>query len=178
VPDDLTRVVVGMDPPVTSHKDSDECGIIVAGVRAVGPLKDWQAWVIADYSTGGTPQHWAETAARAYHDHAADRLIAEVNQGGDIIEVLMRQVSGSIAYRAVYATKGKHIRAEPIAALYEQGRVHHGAVLDVLERQMCEFTGRGGSSPDRLDALVWALTDLIVAADDNSGTGPRVRGLD
>ncbi|MFK7945436.1 MAG: DNA-packaging protein [Paracoccaceae bacterium] len=174
VPDDLTRIVVAVDPPVTSGKNSDECGIIVAGVRAEGPPEAWQAWVIADCSTKGTPQHWAETAALAFHDHSADRLVAEVNQGGDLVEVLMRQVAPNISYHAVYAQKGKRLRAEPVAALYEQGRVHHAEIMDVLEGQMCEFTGlASGPSPDRLDALVWALTDLILNAPDL----PRVRGL-
>lgn len=174
-PDDLTRVVVAVDPPVTSGRGSDECGIVVAGVRAHGAAKDWEAWVLADCSLKGSPQVWAEAAAEAYEVHGADRLVAEVNQGGDLVESLMRQVAPNIAYRKVHARVGKRLRAEPVAALYEQGRVHHADAFAVLEDQMCKFVTTGqGASPDRLDALVWALTDLIVDAPVGS---PRVRGL-
>ena len=172
-PDDMTRIVIAVDPPMTSNKGSDECGIIAAGVRATGPMQDWQAWVLGDRSTRGSPQHWAEAAAAAYEEFSADRLVAEVNQGGDLVEIMMRQVAPNIAYRKVYAHKGKRTRAEPVAALYEQGRVHHAGVFETLEDQLCDFTGKGGTSPDRLDALVWALTDLILDARDL----PRVRGL-
>ena len=176
-PDDMTRVVVAVDPPVSTGKSADECGIIVAGVRARGAPRDWEVWVLDDRSIqGATPQRWAEEAAAAYADFGADRLVAEVNQGGDLVESLMRQVAPQIAYRGVHARKGKRLRAEPVAALYEQGRVHHADGFPELEDQMCAFTARGtGPSPDRLDALVWALTDLIIDAPD--GLGPRVRTL-
>lgn len=175
-PDDLTRVVVAVDPPVSTGKSADECGIIVAGVRATGPARDWQAWVLGDYSLqGASPQKWAEEAAAAYEMHRADRLVAEVNQGGDLVETLMRQVAPNIAYRGVHARKGKRLRAEPVAALYEQGRVFHAEPMPELEDQMCAFEATGtGPSPDRLDALVWALTDLII---DAPAQGPRIRGL-
>ncbi|MEM1299944.1 MAG: terminase family protein, partial [Pseudomonadota bacterium] len=136
-PDDLTRIVVGIDPPVTSRIHSDECGIIVAGLRAAGPRLEWQAWILGDRSTQGTPQHWAETAVRAYEEFRADRLVAEVNQGGEMIEALLRQIDDTLAFSAVYATTSKRTRAEPISALYEQGRVHHAEVFDKLEAQMC-----------------------------------------
>lgn len=176
-PDSFTRVVVAVDPPVSTGPGADECGIIVAGVVAEGPPKDWQAWVLADVSCKGeSPQGWAEIAASAYHEFAADRLVAEVNQGGDLVEAVMRQVAPQIAYRAVHARKGKRLRAEPVAALYEQGRVHHVDGFAVLEDQMCSFTDSGGGpSPDRLDALVWALTDLIIDAPESMR--PRVRVL-
>ena len=175
VPDDLSRVVVAVDPPVTSGKGADECGIVVVGVRAKGKPKDWEAWVLEDCSLKATPQAWAEAAAAAYADYAADRMVAEVNQGGDLVENLMRQVAPNIAYRGVHAAKGKRLRAEPVAALYEQGRVHHAGAFATLEDQMCAFTGTGDrTSPDRVDALVWALTDLII--DAPSG-GPQIRGL-
>ena len=176
-PGDLTRVVVAVDPPVSTGSGADECGIVVAGVRAVGRSRDWQAWVLADLSCQGqTPQGWAEIAANAYDEFKADRLVAEVNQGGALVEAVMRTTAPQIAYRAVHARIGKRLRAEPVAALYEQGRVHHAEPFPALEDQMCSFVGgQGGSSPDRLDALVWALTDLIVAAPES--TAPRVRLL-
>jgi phage terminase large subunit-like protein len=174
-PRSFSRVVVAVDPPVTSGRDADACGIIVAGVRMDGPPKDWQVWVLDDRTVQGlTPQGWAELAVAAYEEFDADRLVAEVNQGGDLIENLMRQVAPQIAYRGVHARKGKRLRAEPVAALYEQGRVHHVEVFPELEDEMCSYTLESAASPDRLDALVWALTDLIINAPVS---GPRVRGL-
>lgn len=175
-PDDLSRVVVAVDPPVSAGSGADECGIVVAGVQADGPAAEWQAWVLADLTCQGeTPRGWALRAAGAFEKYRADRLVAEVNQGGNLVEALMRQVAPQIAYRGVRARRGKMIRAEPVAALYEQGRVHHAGSFTALEDQMCGFTGAtGGRSPDRLDALVWALTDLIIDAPSD---GPRVRGL-
>lgn len=175
-PRGLSRVVVAVDPPVSSGKGADTCGIIVAGVDSKGPYEKWQAWVLADWSCQGeTPQGWAARAARAYEEFRADRLVAEVNQGGNLVESLMRQVAPNVAYRGVHARVGKRTRAEPVAALYEQGRVHHTDAFPQLEDQMCSYVGTGKEkSPDRLDALVWALTDLIV---DAHGGGPRVRGL-
>jgi phage terminase large subunit-like protein len=176
-PGNLTRVVVAVDPPVSTGSGADECGIVVAGVRAAGPPRDWQAWVLADLNCQGqSPQGWAEIAARAYEEFKADRLVAEVNQGGALVEAVMRTTAPQIAYRAVHARIGKRLRAEPVAALYEQGRVHHAEAFPALEDQMCSFVGgQGQSSPDRLDALVWALTDLVVSAPE--GGTPRVRLL-
>ena len=128
---------------------------------------------------GATPQHWAERAVAAFHAHRADRLVAEVNQGGDLVQSLIRQIDPVVPFRAVRASRGKVARAEPVAALYEQGRVTHAQPFAALEDQMSAmtvagFTGRG--SPDRVDALVWALTDLVIdpAAQFRA---PRVRGL-
>ncbi len=175
-PANLTRVVVAVDPPVSTGSGADECGIVVAGVKAEGRPRDWQAWVLADLSCQGqSPQGWAEIAAGAYEQFKADRLVAEVNQGGALVEAVMRTVAPQIAYRPVHARIGKRLRAEPVAALYEQGRVHHAEPFPALEDQMCGFVAGQGASPDRLDALVWALTDLVLAAPD--GTGPRVRLL-
>jgi phage terminase large subunit-like protein len=176
-PGSFTRVVVAVDPPVSAGTGADECGIIVAGVKAEGLPRDWRAWVLADLSCQGkTPQGWAEIAARAYEQFKADRLVAEVNQGGALVEAVIRTVAPQIAYRPVHARIGKRLRAEPVAALYEQGRVHHAEPFPALEDQMCGFVaGQAGPSPDRLDALVWALTDLVIAAPE--GTGPRVRQL-
>jgi phage terminase large subunit-like protein len=183
-PASLSRVVVAVDPPVSTGTGADECGIVVAGVQAAGRPQDWQAWVLADLSCQGkSPQGWAEIAAGAYHRFKADRLVVEVNQGGALVEAVMRTVAPQIAYQAVHARIGKRLRAEPVAALYEQGRVHHAELFPALEDQMCGFVaggdqgsaGRRGASPDRLDALVWALTELVLEAPD--GDGPRVRLL-
>lgn len=173
----LTRVVVAVDPPVSSGRDADECGIVVAGVDATGPMRNWRIEVLGDLTCKGhSPQGWAEIAAAAYEEFQADRLVAEVNQGGDLVETVMRQVAPQIAFRGVHARLGKRLRAEPVAALYEQGRVHHVGMFEKLEDQMCTFTGRDSrKSPDRLDALVWALTDLVVAAP--APCGARVRSL-
>ena len=175
-PDDLTRVVVAVDPPVSTGQAADECGIIVAGLRAEGPVEKWSCWILADWSCQGkSPRAWAERAAAAYQEFGADRLVAEVNQGGDLVENVMRQVAPNIAYRAVHARVGKRLRAEPVAALYEQGRVHHADTFQELEDQMCAFTHGGlRKSPDRLDALVWALTDLVI---DQRTDRPQVRSI-
>lgn len=176
----LDRIVVAVDPPVTGHAASDDCGIIVAGVKSTGPPTDWQAYVLADESVAGaSPQTWAEAAIAAYHTYGADRLVAEVNQGGDLVETVIRQADPLVSYRAVRASRGKAARAEPVAALYEQGRVKHRPGLGVLEAQMGEMTARGfqgKGSPDRVDALVWALSDLMInpAAQFRA---PRLRSL-
>ncbi len=175
----LDRIVVAVDPPVTSGAEADECGIVVAGVACTGVPRDWTAHVLADLSVArATPAGWAEIAADAYHRFEADRLVAEVNQGGDMVETLIRQIDPAISYRPVRARLGKRLRAEPVAALYEQGRVFHAEPFPALEDQMRSYTAsmtRGMKSPDRLDALVWALTDLII--DAPLGDRPRVRQL-
>ena len=153
----LRRVVVAIDPAVTSGKDSDETGIVVAGVD-----EDGRAYVIADLSARTSPDAWARIAVRAYHLHGADRIVAEANNGGDLVETLIRTVDRNVAYRAVRASRGKVARAEPVAALYEQGRVRHVGVFAHLEDQMTTYVGDASSSPDRLDALVWAMTDLML----------------
>lgn len=176
----LDRIVVAVDPPVTGHAASDDCGIIVAGVKTTGLPTDWQAYVLADESVAGaSPQAWAEAAIAAYHTYGANRLVAEVNQGGDLVETVIRQADPLVSYRAVRASRGKVARAEPVAALYEQGRVKHRPGLGVLEAQMGEMTARGylgKGSPDRVDALVWALSDLMInpAAQFRA---PRLRSL-
>ena len=161
------RVVVAVDPPVTGHKGSDECGIIVAGVMAQGTPGDWRAVVLEDASvSAASPSEWAKAALDAMRRHDADRLVAEVNQGGDLVESVIRQIDPTVPFRAVRATRGKSARAEPVAALYEQGRVTHAGGMPTLEDQMCRMTihgFEGKGSPDRVDALVWALHELIIA---------------
>jgi len=163
---DLDRIVVAVDPPVTGHAGSDSCGIVVVGAVTQGPVQDWRAWVLADASVSAAgPAAWARAAICAMERWGADRLVAEVNQGGDLVEQVIRQVDPLVPFRSVHASRGKVARAEPVAALYEQGRVHHLRGLGALEDQMCAMTARGyegKGSPDRVDALVWALTDLIV----------------
>ena len=166
---ELDRVVVAIDPPVTGKSGSDDCGIVVVGALTRGPVQDWRAYVLADASvSAASPATWATAAIRAMEQFGAERLVAEVNQGGDLVEQVIRQVDPMVPFRAVHASRGKVARAEPVAALYEQGRVHHvqgGRGLRTLEDQMCAMTARGfegRGSPDRVDALVWALTALII----------------
>ncbi|MBC7477368.1 MAG: DNA-packaging protein, partial [Pseudorhodobacter sp.] len=176
----LSRIVVAVDPPVTGHKGSDECGIVVVGAFTDGPPQDWRAVVLEDASvTGASPDEWARAAIAAMDRHKADRLVAEVNQGGDLVERMIRQIDPLVPYRAVRATRGKVVRAEPVSALYEQGRVSHLRGLDKLEAQMCLMTQmgyQGKGSPDRVDALVWALTDLVVEPSETHRR-PQVRAL-
>ena len=167
---DLTRIVVAVDPPATSGPQADECGIVVAGVDAEG-----RGVVLDDRSMGGlTPLTWASRAAKAFRDFEADRIVAEANQGGEMVAAILRQVMPTAPLRLVRATRGKHVRAEPVAALYERGLVAHVGHFAKLEDQMCDFVPGGGKSPDRMDALVWALTDLMLDAEAGK---PKVRRL-
>lgn len=174
------RIVVAVDPPVTGHGKSDECGIVVVGAITEGPPQNWRAVVLEDASVrGASPDQWARAAVAAFHRHKADRLVAEVNQGGDLVEGVLRTIDPLVPFRAVRATRNKVVRAEPVAALYEQGRVAHLRGLATLEDQMCKLTARGymgKGSPDRVDALVWALTDLIIEPAE-SYRAPQVRTL-
>lgn len=177
---ELSRIVVAVDPPVTGHDGSDECGIVVVGAVTEGPPQEWRAFVLEDASvSAASPLEWAGAAIAALERHGAERLVAEVNQGGDLVESVIRQVDPLVPFRAVRASRGKAARAEPVAALYEQGRVAHLRGLGVLEDQMCRMTRRGyegRGSPDRVDALVWALSDLLIAPAAQ-WRRPQVRGL-
>ncbi|MDR9392599.1 MAG: terminase family protein, partial [Trueperaceae bacterium] len=154
-PPELVRVVVAIDPAVTSGEESDETGIIVAGID-----HDKHLHVLEDGSMRGTPSEWATKAVRLFDQYAADRVVAETNNGGDLVEATLRTVRRNLPYRKVTATRGKRMRAEPIAALYEQHKAHHHGNLSTLEDQMVTFTPDTIDSPDRLDALVWAATEL------------------
>ncbi len=172
------RIVVAVDPPVSSGPKADECGIVVVGANMQGPRQMWTATVLADVShkTNG-PNDWAKRAQQAMIVFDADRLVAEVNQGGDMVKQVIHSRDPLIPFRAVHASRGKVARAEPVAALYEQGRISHVAGLDKLEDQMClmapqGFQGQG--SPDRVDALVWAVTDLLLTGAKNN---PGLRNL-
>lgn len=153
---ELVRVVVAIDPAATSKDSSDETGIVVAGLGA-----DGRGYVLADRSGRFKPDAWARRAVEAYHAHQADRIVAEGNQGGEMVAHVLGTVEAGLPLRIVHATRGKVTRAEPIAALYEQGRVSHVGSLPQLEDQLCTWTP-GATSPDRLDALVWALTELML----------------
>ena len=177
---DLDRIVVAVDPATTSREGSDECGIMVVGAVTRGQVQDWRAYVLEDASTKGLgPFQWAGAAVAAMDRWGADRMVAEVNQGGDMIESLIRQIDPLVPFRKLHASRGKAARAEPVAALYEQGRVFHHGNLGDLEDQMCAMTVQGYAgkgSPDRLDALVWALHELIITPSGN-WRHPRVRAL-
>tara|TARA_R110000772_G_scaffold11218_2_gene35275 strand:+ start:389 stop:1696 length:1308 start_codon:yes stop_codon:yes gene_type:complete len=168
-PPQCERVVVAIDPAVSSGEDADETGIIVSG-----KLAD-RAYVMEDLSGHYTPQEWASVALKAYYRHDADRIVAEINQGGDMVEHTIRTLDRNASYKGVRAARGKMTRAEPIAALYEQGRVHHCGMFAALEDQLCTYTHDTKDSPDRLDAMVWALTDLML--DANDGGMMKIRGL-
>lgn len=163
---DMRRVVVAIDPAVTSGEEADETGIIVAGKTVTGSY-----CVLADHSGRFTPDGWARRAIHAFQEFRADRIIGEVNNGGEMVEFTLRTVSPQVPYRAVHATRGKLIRAEPIAALYEQGRVFHVGDFPDLEDQLCNWTQDSGESPDRLDALVWAMSEL-----STGGSGGSIQG--
>ena len=177
---DFDRIVVAVDPAASSHDGSDACGIIVAGVVTDGPPQDWRAVVLEDATVQGvSPLVWARRAITAMERWGANALVAEVNQGGDMVEAVLRQVDPLVPVLRVHASRSKAARAEPVAALYEQGRVTHHGVFDVLEDEMCRMTRAGYSgagSPDRLDALVWALTDLVISRAAEWRV-PRVRTL-
>ena len=177
---ELDRIVVGVDPAVTSKGVSDETGIVVVGAVTKGPVKDWRAYVLEDATvSAASPTEWARAVSDAYERWGADRVVAEGNQGGDMIEAVLRQVAPQVSYRKVTARHGKGARAEPVAALYEQGKVRHLRGLGPLEDQMCRMTNggyRGGGSPDRVDAAVWALWELMLDPM-RTRSGPRIRTL-
>jgi phage terminase large subunit-like protein len=159
LPDDteqtLKQIIVAIDPAVTNNEDSDETGIVV-----VGKDHNNEYYVLEDATGKYSPDQWARKAINCFYDWNADRIVAEVNNGGDLVERLLRGMDLNIPYRSVRATRGKLVRAEPIAALYEQRRVHHIGYFPELESQMCSYIGETKPSPDRLDALVWGLSEL------------------
>lgn len=172
VPTSLQRIVVAVDPPAGGQGNSKaRCGICVAGRG-----QDNRFYVLEDASISGPPSTWAASVAHAYHRHEADAIIAETNQGGDMVAAVLREVDSTLPVTAVKATRGKWLRAEPVAVAYRQGRVSHVGRWSALEDEMCAFTAEGraaGLSPDRLDALVWALTALMQTARHQ----PRIRSL-
>ena len=155
----LTRILVAVDPAVSATPGSDAHGIIVVGLS-----EDGHGYVLEDCTCRGNPKKWAERAIAAYDRWQADALVAEVNQGGDMVRHTLQSVRRAARIVEVRAARGKHVRAEPIAALYALGRVHHAGSFEALEEQMCQMTAagfEGPGSPDRVDALVWGLTELF-----------------
>lgn len=169
---ELTRVVVGVDPPAST--DGDACGIV-----AVGLGRDRCGYVIEDASvSGASPEGWARAVAACAARHGADRVVAEKNQGGDMVASVLRAADMGLPVRLVHASRGKSARAEPVSALYEAGRVRHAGAFPALEDELCGMLIAGGyagpgRSPDRADALVWALSELMLTKKG----APRVRGL-
>lgn len=157
---ELCRVVVGVDPP----GGETEAGIVVMGKGV-----DGHGYVLADYSLQGSPNVWAAAAVKAYQDHKADRLLGEKNYGGDMVENTIRNVKDGnrVSYKDVVATRGKAVRAEPIAALYERGMIHHVGAFPQLEDEMCNWVSGDPKSPNRLDAMVWAATELDIVTTVN-----------
>lgn len=154
---ELARVVVGVDPSAT--KGGDEAGVVAAGLG-----KDGHGYVLEDASLQGSPDQWARAAVAAYHKHGGDRLIAESNNGGEMVSLTIQTIPGAPPVKLIHASRSKQARAEPIVALYEQGRVHHVGYFSHLEDEQCGWEPTTGApSPNRLDALVWALTELMVA---------------
>jgi len=163
----LARIVVAVDPPASSSQRADSCGLLVAGIGHV--LEDGTV-------SGARPHEWAQKAVALYRRFEADALVVEVNQGGEMATSVIREVDPGVPVTAVRATRGKYLRAEPVAALYAQGRARHAGAFPALEDEMCDFGPGGlssGRSPDRLDALVWALTHLMLGPKGR----PRVRGI-
>ncbi len=163
----LQRVVVGVDPEAESNEDSAETGIITAGIAVINRVV--HGYILEDSSLRATPDIWANAAVASYSKFRADAIIGEVNNGGEMVGHTIHTVSKNANFKSVRATRGKMLRAEPVAALYEQGRIHHLGFFPELEDQMCEWMP-GEKSPDRLDALVWALTDLILIEEPKEET--------
>lgn len=165
VPEDLERIIVAVDPAASSDEGSDENGIVVVGL-----MRDADGYahgyVLEDASLKGTPEEWASTAVRMYRKWHADKIVAEKNNGGEMVESVLRGADRSVPVKLVHASRGKIVRAEPISLLYEQGRIHHVGRFDLLEDQMCLFSvdnvrNSSTGSPDRVDALVWGLSEIL-----------------
>lgn len=158
----LKRIVVGVDPAASSGEDANDTGIVVVGIS-----EDNVGYVLDDFTVNGPPHVWAKKVVMAFNLHQADRVVAEINNGGEMVEATLRTVNSNLPISVVRASRGKYARAEPISALYEQGRVRHVGVLPALEDQMTQFThdyaqySGEGASPDRVDALVWACAELF-----------------
>jgi len=152
----IKRTVVAIDPNASNNENSDEIGIVVAAIDGFG-----HGYILEDGSMSGSPKEWATQAIELYHKYSADRIVAEINMGGNMVEAVIRSVDPNVSYKGVHASKGKYVRAEPVSALYEQGRVHHVGYFKKLEDELCDWEP-GMSSPNRLDALVWALTELML----------------
>jgi len=168
----MKRVIVAVDPAVSNNEDSDETGIVV-----VGRGQDDEGYILADYSIKSKTNIWAKKVSDAYHAEKADLVVGEVNNGGDLVESVLKTVDKNMNYESVRASRGKAIRAEPISGLYEQGRIHHIGEFEELEKQMCKWSPKdSNTSPDRMDALVWGLTELFVNEDQASSLVTMLQG--
>jgi phage terminase large subunit-like protein len=154
----LQRIVVAIDPAVTSKDTSDDTGIVAAGLGV-----DGRGYLLDDATCRLSADGWIRRAVNLFHERKADRMVAEVNNGGELVETLLRTVDKHISYKPVHAARGKITRAEPVAALVEQGRISHVGNFQQLEDELCTYTGKPGEqSPNRLDAYVWAFTELML----------------
>lgn len=159
---ELVRIVVGVDPAVTNTKTSDDTGIIVAGVGV-----DGHGYILDDKTLKASVLEWAKATVSAYNKWEADRIIGEVNNGGDLVEQNIRLVDDMVSYKDVRASKGKQTRAEPVTALYEQGKIHHVGIFPELEDEMTSWVPGHGSSPNRIDAMVWCITELMLSEQED-----------
>ncbi len=155
----LKRIVVAIDPAVSVGENSDATGIVVCGLGV-----DGHGYLLEDASGKLSPPDWARRAVGLYHKHKADRIVAEANQGGDMVRHTIATVDANVAFRAVHASRGKITRAEPVAALAEQRRIHHVGAFPELEDELCTFEAGSSESPDRLDAMVWGFSELLLGA--------------
>jgi phage terminase large subunit-like protein len=160
----LMRTVVAIDPAITAKKDSDETGIITAAVGV-----DGHCYILDDSSMISAPEIWADKGVELYDKHIADAIVGETNQGGDMVETTIRTSSRRVNYKGVHASKGKYTRAEPVAALYAKGLIHHVGTFTTLEDQMVTWSPLSQDSPDRVDALVWAVTELMLGDEKEPG---------
>ena len=170
---DLRRIIIPIDPAVTSNEGSDDTGIIPVGEGRAPDIENVQNpdlthyYVLEDVTLKGTPLEWGASAVDRYRYWRADKIIAEVNNGGDLVEANIRNIDRSVPYDKVHASRGKYVRAEPIAALYEQGRVHHVGFFPSLEDELCEWVP-GEKSPNRLDSLVWGISYMSEKGNDRA----------
>lgn len=167
VPNDIGRILIAVDPAVSSHEQSDSHGIV-----AVASTESGHGYVLEDGSTRGTPERWARRAIAMYDQYDADGIVIEKNQGGDMCRHVLNSVRPGVNIIEVHATRGKHVRAEPISALYALGRIHHVGTFPELESEMCQMTAagyEGDGSPDRVDAMVWGFTELFPKLVNKTG---------
>jgi len=173
-PKNATRIVVAIDPAITANPESDETGIIAAAVQGYG--KGAHGYVLRDVSGRYSPLGWAKKAVDLYKELGADRIVAEGNQGGEMVRQTLKSVDANVPIKIVHASRGKQARAEPVAALYEEGRVHHVGALTGLEDQMTAWVPGESDSPDRVDALVWAMNELMLVGTDAGLVNVRFAG--
>lgn len=170
---DLHRIAVAVDPAGSNTADSDETGIVVTGIAYF--MGELHGYTLEDLTLRGSPEQWARQAVSAYHKWEADILLAEKNNGGDMVEHTIRTVDSQVNIKLIHASRGKHTRAEPIAALYEQEKIHHVGYLPELEDQWCGWIPGVGDSPDRLDAEVWGYTELMLESGSSVSSSPNAK---